>query len=459
MQHQIRRKTWAIMRVLSFSTLPVGAALADDSARIALLEARIEKLEAALSLAQSSPAVPASAALAARPESTGASTAKPAPVAALPPSSTTHVALNMPNAAPGTQLFFSGFVKLDALLSKTSDGELADSGIARDLYVPGLIPVGGAAESTDFNAHAKFSRIIFGTDSTLDDGRTVQSRIEGDFFGNGLGDQRFNNASGFVLRHAYVNLNNRWLVGQTWSTLMDAATLPESTDLIGPTDGTVFVRQPQVRFTNGNWMLALENSETTLTPTIGGRVSSDDNRLPDAIVRYNYKTAQGSSLGIAAIVRELAYQTTGSSAFDERTTGYGLSLFGKVPLGLDDVRFALTTGKGLGRYLALNEANDAEISARGELDAIGGSVGFIAYRRMFNPQLRGSIFYARAEFENDGVARLSQTKSSQSVHANLFYSPFPKWDLGTEIMFAKREIESGDSGRLIRILASAKYSF
>ena len=446
MQHQIGRKTWAMLRVLSCVTLPVGAALADDAARIATLEARIEKLEAALSLVQSTTSSPATAPAA-------------KPVAALPGASTTHVALNMPNAAPGTQLFFSGFVKLDALLSKTSDGELADSGIARDLYVPGLIPVGGAAESTDFNAHAKFSRIIFGTDSTLDDGRTVQSRIEGDFFGNGLGDQRFNNASGFVLRHAFVNLNNRWLVGQTWSTLMDAATLPESTDLIGPTDGTVFVRQPQLRFTSGNWMLALENSETTMTPAIGGRVSSDDNRLPDAIVRYNHKTSGGSSLGIAAIVRELAFETTGTNASDERASGYGISLFGKVPLGQDDVRFALTTGKGLGRYFALNEANDAEINARGELDPIAGSVGFIAYRHMFNTQLRGSIFFARAEFDNEGVARLTQTKSSQSLHANLFYSPFPKWDLGTEIMVAKREIESGDSGRLIRILASAKYSF
>ena len=452
MQQAISSKTLAILGVLGCAVWPVGAAFADDTARIAALEARIEKLEAALSAAQNVP------------QNLTLTSAAAKPQAALPAAGTAHVALNMPNAAPGTQLFFSGFVKLDALLSKTSDGELADSGIARDLYVPGLIPVRGATESsatesTDFNAHAKFSRIIFGTDSSLDDGRTVQSRIEGDFFGNGLGDQRFNNASGFVLRHAYVNLNNRWLVGQTWSTLMDAATLPESTDLIGPTDGTVFVRQPQLRFTSGNWMLALENSETTLTPITGGRVSSDDNRLPDAIVRYNYKTKSGSSLGIAAIVRELAYQTTGNNALDERTTGYGLSLFGKVPLGQDDVRFALTTGKGLGRYYALNEANDAEINARGELDPVGGSVGFIAYRHMFNTKLRGSVFYARAEFENDGVARLTQTKSSQSLHANLFYSPFPKWDLGTEIMFAKRELESGDSGELVRILASAKYSF
>ena len=98
----------------------------------------------------------------------------------------------MPNAAPGTQLFFSGFFKLDGLLTRSADGELADGGIGRDLYVPALTPVGGANEGTDLDLHAKFSRLIFGTDSTLDDGRTVQTRFEGDFFGNGLGDERFN---------------------------------------------------------------------------------------------------------------------------------------------------------------------------------------------------------------------------------------------------------------------------
>ena len=54
MQKHSKLKTWAALRILTCAILPIGAALADDTAKIALLEARIEKLEAALNLAQNS---------------------------------------------------------------------------------------------------------------------------------------------------------------------------------------------------------------------------------------------------------------------------------------------------------------------------------------------------------------------------------------------------------------------
>jgi hypothetical protein len=432
----VKTRLTALSVALSCAFLPL-IAIADDGDQIAALELRIARLEAALAVAQ-----------------TATPTVAPLPATPKP------ITLSMPNAAPGTQLFVSGFFKLDGLLSRTTDGELADGAIGRDLYVPGLTPVGGADEGTDLDLHGKFSRLIVGTDSTLEDGRLVQTRFEGDFFGNGLGDERFNNASGFVLRHAYLNFNNQWLIGQSWSTFMDAASLPESTDLIGPTDGAVFVRQPQVRYTRGPWMFALENPETTITPLGGGtRISSDDNSLPDLVVRYHHKTAAGGTLGIAGILRELRLETTGAGALDAHELGWGLSVFGKLPIGQDDLRFAVTGGRGLGRYLALNLANDAVIDADGELDAINGVFGYLGYRHLFNAKLRGNVFYARAEIDNPEIGGGAQTRSSQSLHANLFYSPIPKWDIGGELIYAQREIENGADGDLIRLHVSVKYSF
>jgi len=435
----VKTRLKALSVALSFALTPLIAD-ASESATIAALEQRIARLEAALAALPAAPPVSV-------PASTNSTAAK-------------AITLNMPNAAPDTQFFFSGFVKLDGLASRTPDGELADGGIGRDLFVPGLTPVGGAAEGTDIDLHAKFSRLIFGTDSTLEDGRLVQTRFEGDFFGNGLGDERFNNASGFVVRHAYVNFNNRWLIGQHWSTFMDAATLPESTDLIGPTDGTVFVRQPQLRYTRGPWMVALENPETTITPLGGGaRISSDDSSLPDLVVRYNLKSSTGGTFGVAGILRELRLETTGGGAVDTHELGWGVSLFGKLPVGQDDLRFALTGGRGLGRYMALNLANDAVVDADGELEAIDGVFGYLGYRHVFNPKLRGNLFYARADIDNPEFGGGAQTRSSQSLHANLFYSPLPKWDIGGELIYAQREIESGADGDLIRLHASVKYSF
>jgi len=448
----VKTRWKALSLALSGCLLPLSAT-ANDSEKIAALEQRIVRLEAALAAVQAdSPqletAKPAGVATAVGPAGPAAATAPRA------------VTLNMPNAAPGTQFFFSGFFKLDGLLSRSTDGELADGAIGRDLYVPGLTPVGGRDEGTDLDLHAKFSRLIFGTDSTLDDGRSVQTRFEGDFFGNGLGDERFNNAAGFVVRHAYVNFNNQWLIGQNWTTFMDASTLPESTDLIGPTDGTVFVRQPQVRYTRGPLMFALENPETTITPFGGGtRISSDDNTLPDLVVRFNHKTAAGSTLGIATILRELRLQTTGTGALDDRELGWGLSAFGKIALGQDDLRFAVTGGRGLGRYMGLNLANDAVLDASGELAAVDGVFGYLGYRHLFNAKWRGNLFYARADIDNPAAGGGLQTRTSQSLHANLFYSPFPKWDVGSELIYARRDLENGASGDLIRLHASVKYSF
>ncbi len=445
----MKTRLTALSVALSGALLPL-VAIASESEKIAALEQRIVRLEAALTAVSAAP--PATA-------------PTPAPASPATPAARKPVTLNMPNATPGTQFFFSGFFKLDALASRSFDGELADGGIGRDLYVPGLTPVGGLGEGTDLDVHAKFSRLIFGTDNTLEDGRLLQTRFEGDFFGNGLGDERFNNAAGFVVRHAYLNFNNRWLIGQNWSTFMDAATLPESTDLIGPTDGTVFVRQPQLRYTHGPWMVALENPETTITPLGGGtRISSDDNALPDVVVRYNHKTASGGSLGVAGILRELRLQTTGAEAVDAHALGGGVSVFGKLPLGQDDLRFAVTAGRGLGRYMALNLGNDAVVDANGELDAIDGVFGYLGYRHVFNPTLRGNLFYARAEIHNPSLNNLAigggaQTRSSQSLHANLFYSPMPKWDVGGELIYADREIENGATGDLVRLHATVKYSF
>ena len=49
------------------------------------------------------------------------------------------------------------------------------------------------------------------------------------------------------LRRAYLQLD-RWTIGQDWTTFQNPAVLPESTDYVGGAEGTVFVRQPLIRY-------------------------------------------------------------------------------------------------------------------------------------------------------------------------------------------------------------------
>jgi hypothetical protein len=51
------------------------------------------------------------------------------------------------------------------------------------------------------------------------------------------------------------------------------------------------------------------------------------------------------------------------------------------------------------------------------------------------------------------------TDKVDSLSLNLFYTPTPKLDLGAELRFATRELESGAEGDLDRLHLLARYSF
>ena len=356
----------------------------------------------------------------------------------------------------------TGYAKVDGMWTNTSDGELAENSSGRDYYVPGATPVGGIDEGTDFDAHAKQSRINFGTDTILDGGDKLSTRFEVDFFGSTTGNQRVTNTYAPVLRHAYITWRE-WLVGQTWSNFQDVAVLPDAVDFIGPTDGTVFVRQPQVRYTRGGLALSVENPQTTLTPFGGGtggnaQIETDDSAVPDLTARYTWKGSWGH-VSVAGLARELKYETTGANAIDASAWSMAASLSGKFMIGKDDVRWMLLGGN-LGRYVALNFTNDAVLDAGGDLETIDGYAGFVAYRHLWSPKLRSNLFYAMGDYDNEvAYTGGGVNKSSNSWTVNLIYTPLPKLDIGAEFRHAVRELENGADGNLDRLQFTTKYSF
>jgi hypothetical protein len=137
-----------------------------------------------------------------------------------------------------------------------------------------------------------------------------------------------------------------------------------------------------------------------------------------------------------------------------------LSLAGKINFGADDLRFSITGGDGIGRYVGVNFTNDAVLNSRGELDAISGWAAFAAWRHVWNDRIRSNLMLSASEYDNDpALTGLAANKDSWSWAVNTIYSPTLKLDLGLELRFAEREIESGASGQLHRLQAVAKYSF
>lgn len=365
-------------------------------------------------------------------------------------------AFNVSHAAESA-LDFGGYIKLDALVSHYGDGDPGAGTVGRDFYIPGTVPVGGEAESASLDMHAKETRLFVKGNSDLGGGHRIKSYVEIDFLTGSDGDERVTNSYTPRIRHAFIQYNN-WLAGQTWTTFQNVSALAENLDFVGPAEGTVFGRQAMVRYSRGNWQFAAENPETTVT-TAGGRVASDDGIMPDMVARYSFSTGR-ADLVVAAIARQLRYEDV-SADIDSRETSVGISFSGNIEVGeTNDIRFMLTSGTGLGRYVGLNTANGAFLNRDSELEAIESTSGFVSYRHFWNEQWRSNFTVSAFSADQDSLPLgFSDTQASQSIHLNLLYSPVAQLTTGVELMAATRETNVGVEGTLNRLQFSAKFSF
>ncbi len=359
-----------------------------------------------------------------------------------------------------TRVTFGGFVKLDTTVTEFSDGTLPTTSIGRDFYVPGAIPVGGEGGDPVLDFNPRETRFLFGLD-TDHNGHKISGRIELDFQVTSGGDERVSNSYTPRIRQAYVEIDN-WLVGQAWSTFQDVAALPDNLDFIGPAESTVFVRQPQIRYTHGGLQVAVEEPETTISDMTNGgaRITPGEDFAPDVVARYNWRGDWGH-VTVAGIGRMLNVEEGAAPGAQEDTAwGYGGSVSGKVKVGArDDVRFMATAGDGVGRYIGLNTANDAIIDADGELEPIATLSGFVSYRHFWSPKWRSNATYGVFQADTPEVVNAPLTERAQSGHLNLIYSPMDKVDVGLELIYAERRLDNDDTGSMQRAQFSVKYGF
>ena len=427
---------------------------AAPSEREQALEARIAALEQMVRELAAKQGAPAAA-----PTTAGTpAPAAPAAGAAPPPPPIQSTAINTAGW-PGTRFSYGGFIKMEVVATGTDGGESPDASNARLLYVPSATPVGGPDEGVDLDATAQFSRFWFSSDAATEGGTPVRGYVEFDLFGSALGAKATTNTYGVTVRHAWASWG-AWMVGQNWSNFQDPASLVDTIDLIGATDGTVFVRQAQVRYTSGAWAFALENPETTVGNFRGNgaRISSDDNRLPDFTARWTRRGDWGH-LSVAGVLRELRHETT--TGIGDAGAGYGLSITGRRVIGGgDDLRFGLTAGRGISRYVGLGIAPDVLLDAGNQLEAVDMMAAFAGVRHVFNPKLRGNLYGSLATFDNDvALSGVGATEKVGSVAANLVYSPFPRVDVGLEGRLGRRWLENGAEGDLARLHFHVRYTF
>lgn len=365
-----------------------------------------------------------------------------------------------------TRFEFGGYVKVDALMSRFSDGEQTNR-TARDIHLPSATPVGAGPASRVFDMHAKTTRFNVRATTPTESGKDIGGFIEFDFLTGSNGTEVATNRYDATLRHAFLTYD-KWLFGQTWTTFQDLGAFPETVEFVGATDGTVFGRQPQVRYSHGNFQLALENPESFIKiarPESGatGAATTDDNDLPDLVGRYTYRDDFGH-LSVAAIARQIKTRNTalpgGVTDRGDTTIGGGVSVSGRVKLGArDDVRFMVTHGTGIGRYIGLGLIADANLDINGDAQTNDVTAGYVTYRHFWTDKLRSNFQLAGTQASYRGLAVATDTKRNTSGLVNMIYTVTPKFDVGLEYLRSERTLNNGDSGRLDRVQGMAKYSF
>lgn len=361
----------------------------------------------------------------------------------------------------GTRFSYGGFVKADATWSSGSDGEASSANI----FVPGKIKTGDGsnASKTSLGSTAKYSRFHFKTNTDLDVG-DVMTYFELDFNGGDGSDVTNQSSSG--LRHAFVSWNysdtGNIKVGQTWGTFFNVGALPETIDFVGPTAGTLFVRQNQLRWTSklgdgASIMFAAEEPASKVT--ISGSDYTDDNggSMPDLVARYNGKSG-GLSYSAAAIMRDVSVGDAGNTSNSSKT-GMGVSLSGKYGFDNGDALKFMFSHGNLGRYQALGAFNEGWADDDGlKLRDVTG--GFVAYQHKWSPTLRSTFLYSTTTGDNeDGYSSPTDTDSISSAAFNLLYSPTKHMTFGAEYMVGERELLNGEGGDEDRLMVTSKFAF
>ncbi len=356
-----------------------------------------------------------------------------------------------------TTISIGGYAKLSMIYTETDSGQLLNTfgKAGRDLYIPVTIPVADDYTSKRFDMTARESRLNFKGKTKIGDHK-VGMFLEMDFLTTTEGNEVVTNSSAPRMRHYFFTFDN-WLFGQTWTTFMDTGVLPEAVDFLGAVEGTVFIRQAQLRYTAGDFQVALENPGNYVSG-----IDSDErdygSTVPDLTANYRIKGGWGH-LRLNGLVRQISVEEGPVGGINDDTTGYGVGVTGKLKVGSsDDIRFSVHYGDGMGRYTSVALVKDAMI-INGTLESVKSTAAFAAYRHVWNAKSSSNLIYSMADIDNPTGASGTENKEASSITINYLYRPIKQVTYGIMYLAGERETENGDDGKLSRIQASAKYSF
>lgn len=315
-----------------------------------------------------------------------------------------------------------------------------------DYFDVSKIPTDGSeGSSTHFNV--KETRLFLDVRTPTKKGE-IKAYIESDFYGSN---------GAFRIRHAYIEVHNKWLIGQTWSNFMDEDIIPNTLDFEKPA-AYAFARHGQIRWkqklSNTSYLaLALEEPSTNATaPSQPGSFFSP---LPDFTARFRV-TGKWGHLQLSAFAGLLQYQFTAGGS--ENVTMAGLNLSGRLNVGKRDYfTYQAVGGPGSGRMrgglAAAPLINNGGLQALDDLGLTGGFCHF------WSASLSSTFVYNTGWVQNTSGQSGSSLRRADYLAANLLWNFAPNTMAGFEYLWGKRIDKDEASGVANRIQFSIKHSF
>ncbi len=346
----------------------------------------------------------------------------------------------------------TGYIKLDMIHSNKSSGGVGGANIADQLFIPRLIPTNASEfERNEFTIHGRQSRLH--VKYSKDD---FTAGLEIDSFGSNLsGAEIANHTHGLSARLAY-GVYKGVLVGLYHSNLFVGHAYPETLDFAGPV-GKIIKRQPQIRVTFIDQeaikiSASLESPESIFSSS-AGRLIPDDDALPDFTIKL-----ENRYLSIAGAVRQLAIREPGKTKYKNT---YGGLMAGKIPLGVDDIRYWLVYGS-IDAYSDFSLFTDGVATDDGRLSPNEQLTGSLAYRRVWSDKWWSNFVYGYGSLltqENTKLFAPDETKYATSMHINNIFKIDDHMTFGFEYLNGFKYQFDGNKGRLERYQFSIKYVF
>ncbi|APE30528.1 hypothetical protein BOX17_05880 [Halomonas aestuarii] len=345
-----------------------------------------------------------------------------------------------------------GYAKLDIIYDVDADlgNSIGHKNIALD---------GEPSQDGHFNMHAYQSRIGFQTTTPVS-GSDLVTRIEGDFYGSGGGS--------FRLRHAYGSWNGI-LAGQTWNNFYGFVAGSPSIDFTGPPGVADQARQAQLRYTTGNFSVAIEDPDTRggSEDTVDATQVSEDvakSSMPDLTARYT-DTSGPFKYSASAVLRRLEFDAEGDATAtvdDDSTFGWGMALEAAMDVSEAlTLRAGVTHGDGIGGYMNVSpQTSPAYLAADGELETLESTGGTIGASLKAGPgAINASYNVATVDLDDADYYDDDADDTYETVYLNYIWSPAERISYGIETSWASRETKGGDEGDAVRIQGMVMYSF